>query len=53
MELTSTVREIITMLEESIDTQDWSLVEDSIEELNNLFDVLETNSGDYDLDING
>lgn len=53
MELTSTVREIITMLEESIDTQDWSLVEDSIEELNDLFDVLETNSGDYDLDING
>ena len=53
MELTSTVREIITMLEESIDTQDWSLVEDSIEELNGLFDVLETNSGDYDLDING
>lgn len=41
------------MLEESIDTQDWSLVEDSIEELNDLFDVLETNSGDYDLDING
>ena len=53
MELTSTVREIITMLEESIDTQDWSLVEDSIEELNNVFDVLETNSGDYDLDLNG
>lgn len=53
MELTSTVREIITMLEEGIDTQDWSLVEDSIEELNNVFDVLETNSGDYDLDING
>lgn len=53
MELTSTVREIITMIEESIDTQDWSLVEDSIEELNDLFDVLETNSGDYDLDING
>lgn len=53
MELTSTVREIITMIEESIDTQDWSLVEDSIEELNNLFDVLETNSGDYDLDLNG
>jgi hypothetical protein len=53
MELTSTVREIITMLEESIDTQEWSLVEDSIEELNNLFDVLETNSGDYDLDLNG
>lgn len=41
------------MIEESIDTQDWSLVEDSIEELNDLFDVLETNSGDYDLDING
>lgn len=53
MELTSTVREIITMLEESIDTEEWSLVEDSIEELNNLFDVLETNSGDYDLDLNG
>jgi hypothetical protein len=53
MELTSTVREIITMLEESIDTQEWSLVEDSIEELNKLFDVLETNSGDYDLDLNG
>ena len=53
MELTSTVREIITMLEESIDTQDWSLVKDSIEELNDLFDVLETNSGYYDLDLNG
>jgi len=50
-ELTMRIREITNIIEEAYDMQDWTLIEESLELLNSLYDYTETNSGDYDLDM--
>lgn len=50
-ELISKIREICFTLEEAQDLQDWNLVGECVEMLDELYDLAETNSGDYDLDV--
>jgi hypothetical protein len=50
-ELTVKIREICFMLEEAYDVQDWNIVQECIEKLDELYDIAETSSGDYDLDM--
>lgn len=47
-EVLTKLRELSTILEESYDLQDWSYIEECLEDIELIYDLVERHSSNYD-----